>query len=174
MPDPTLSQAIREAYATAPGAEVVYHTMELRHPSFTQPLRVVRDWNPLTARLEASAPIDPLTYVEFQPYAFDFTLPEVSSAGLPEIVITIDNVSSEIVAYLDAAANSADLIQITYRPFLASDLSAPAMDPPLTLVMREASVDVFRITARASYIDLGNLSFPNQFYSSERFPGLAQ
>ncbi|MGN2393239.1 DUF1833 family protein, partial [Pelomicrobium sp. G1] len=58
MPDPALTAAIREAYASAPANEIVYHTLELRHPSFTQPLRVVRDWDTLTARLEESAPVD--------------------------------------------------------------------------------------------------------------------
>lgn len=173
MPDPALTAAIREAYASAPASEVIYHTLELRHPSFVGPLRVVRDWNPLTARLEASAPADPHAWVEFAPFAFDFHLPEVAGGGLPEIVITVDNVSAEIVAYLDAAANSSDLIEVTYRPYLASDLSAPHMDPPLTLTIREASADIFRVTARAAFVDLGNLTFPRELYTSERFPGLA-
>jgi hypothetical protein len=172
VPDAALTAAIKEAYASAPASEVIYHTLELRHPSFTQPLRVVRDIRPITARLEASAPINPLAWVEFQPYAFDFSLPEVSTTGLPEITITIDNVSTEIVAYMDAAANSADMIEVTYRPYLASDLSAPQMDPPLTLTIREASADVFRITARAAYVDLSSRSFPRELYTSERFPGL--
>jgi hypothetical protein len=172
MPDPTLSDAIREAYASAPASEVVYHTLELRHPSFTTPLRVVRDWQPLTARLEASAPVDPLAWVEFAPFAFDFSLPEVGG-GLPEITVTIDHVSAEVIAYLDAAANSGDLIEMTYRPYLASDLSSPHMDPPLTLIIREASANVLRVTARAAYVDLGARSFPRELYTSERFPGLA-
>lgn len=31
MPDATLSQAIQEAYASAPASEVIYHTLEFRH-----------------------------------------------------------------------------------------------------------------------------------------------
>lgn len=173
MPDPALTAAIREAYASAPANEIVYHTLELRHPSFTQPLRVVRDWDTLTARLEESAPVDAGRWVEFAPFAFDFHLPEVASGGLPEITITIDHVSAEIVAYLDAAANSTELIEVTYRPYLASDLSMPHMDPPLTLTISEASADIFRVTARATFVDLGNLSFPRELYTSDRFPGLA-
>lgn len=173
MPDPLLSAAIREAYASAPASEVVYHTLELRHPSFATPVRVVRDWNSLTARLEASAPVDPLQWVTFSPFAFDFTLPEVTTATLPEVVITIDNVGRELVSYLDAAANSTDLIEITYRPYLASDLSAPQMDPPLTLTIRTVSVDLLRVTARAGYTDLGARRFPAELYTSDRFPGLA-
>ena len=49
MPDPTLSQAIREAYAAAPSDVVILHTLELRHPAFVNDdesptaIRVVRD-----------------------------------------------------------------------------------------------------------------------------------
>ena len=64
MPDPTLEQAIREAYASAPADTVILHTLELRHPAFADDdgrptaIRVVRDNVDLTARLEAGAPLD--------------------------------------------------------------------------------------------------------------------
>ena len=61
MTGTTLSQALKEAYASAPANVVIYHTMELRHPAFTAPIRVVRDYAPLTATLEATAPADPAT-----------------------------------------------------------------------------------------------------------------
>lgn len=34
MPNPALSEAIREAYASAPSDVVILHTLELRHPDF--------------------------------------------------------------------------------------------------------------------------------------------
>ena len=61
MPDPSISQAIKEAYAAAPSDVVILHTLELRHPAFKddegQPtaIRVVRDHVDLTARLEPTA-----------------------------------------------------------------------------------------------------------------------
>lgn len=172
MPDSTLSAAIREAYASAPASEIVYHTMELWHPAWSEPVRVVRDWNTLRARLEAGAPRNASQWVDFVPFAFDFSLPDVTAGALPEIVVTVDNAGAELVSYLDAAANSADKVELIYRPYLESDLSAPNMNPPLTLYIREIGVDVLRITARAGYTDLGNRKFPNQLYTSERFPGL--
>ena len=56
MPDSTLSQALKEAYAAAPTSQIVYHTLEIYHPAFTQPIRVVRDFVDLAATLEATAP----------------------------------------------------------------------------------------------------------------------
>ena len=52
MPDFTLSDALEEAYASAPSSEAVLHTLEIRHPDFTQPIRVVRDHQDFEAYLE--------------------------------------------------------------------------------------------------------------------------
>ena len=43
MPDTALSAALKEAYASAGVDEVILHTLELWHASFTVPVRVVRD-----------------------------------------------------------------------------------------------------------------------------------
>lgn len=171
--DFSLSDALEEAYASAPSSEVVLHTLEIRHPDFTQPIRVVRDHQDLTATLESDAPLNPGEEVTFIRMAFDFVLPEVMKSASPEIEISLDNVSGEVVAYMDAAANSPDLIEVTYRPYLASDTSGPQMNPPMTLIVRSVTVDVFRVKARAGFADIANRKFPNQVYDTERFAGLA-
>lgn len=173
MPDFTLQDALSEAYASAPSSEIVMHTLEIRHPTFTQPIRVVRDYNDFTATLEADAPLNAGESVNFVGMAFDFVLPEVSKATSPEIEISLDNVSAELIAYLDSAANSADLIEVTYRPYLYSDPSGPQMDPPMTLIVRSVTADVFRVRARAGFADIANRKFPNQVYDTSRFPGLS-
>lgn len=172
MPDPSLSAAIAEAYASAPADQIIYHTLEFRHPDFTVPIRVVRDIVDLTATLEADAPLNPGAAVLFTAFAFEFTLPELGRAASPEILISIDNVGREIVGHLDLAAQSPDLIEVTYRPYLSTDLSAPQMDPPLTLVVRSVTADVFKIECRATFGDFANRKFPNQTYDAQRFPGL--
>jgi hypothetical protein len=172
MTDTTLSLALREAYASAPSNDTVLHTLEFRHPSFTTPIRVVRDYQDCVATLESTAPVDASTAVTFTAYAFNFTPPEVSTNGAPEITILIDNVSSEIVGYMDAAAQTPDLIEVTYRPYLASNLTVPQAVPPLTLVIISVTADVFRIQARATFGDVANRKFPAELYTAERFPGL--
>jgi hypothetical protein len=172
MTDATLSQALKEAYASAPAAETILHTLEFRHPSFTVPIRVVLDYQDLTATLEASAPLNPSTAVNFTAYAFDLVLPELGVGGTPEITISIDNVSHEIVSYIDAAAQTPDLIEVTYRPFLASTPAVPQMDPPLTLVVTAVTADVFRVQCTAAFGDVANRKFPSETYTAERFPGL--
>lgn len=166
MPDSTLSQAIKEAYASAPSDVIVYHTLEINHPSFTQPIYVVRDWTDLTATLETS---EEVTFIR---YAFDLTKPEVSATGVPQCQVTIDNVSREILANIQLALQSIDKITMTYREYISTDLSGPQNDPPLTMTVLSIKADVFRITATAGFGDMVNKRFPSQEYTAERFPGL--
>ncbi|MFH2082065.1 MAG: DUF1833 family protein [Pseudomonadota bacterium] len=172
MPDPYLSDALKEAYASAPSDEVIYHTLEFRHAAFSQPIRVVRDNADLTARLEATAPVDAGAEVTFVGFAFDLVRPEMSAAGVPQCTIEIDNVSREILANVELAMTSIDPIEVTYREYLASDLLGPQNDPPMTLEIVSITADVFRVRATASFTNIGNTRFPGEDYTTDRFPGL--
>lgn len=180
MPDATLSQALKEAYASAPSDVVILHTLELRHPSFIDDqglpttVRVVRDNTDLIARLEPTAPINAGEIVTFIAMGFDLELPPVDTAPVPEISITIDNVSREMVKHLNNAAESQDKIEVTYRPYLSTDLEGPQMDPPITLVLTEVEADIFRITGRARMLDVGNKAFPSVTYNSQNYPSLTR
>ena len=170
MPDGFLSQALKEAYASAKG--VIYHTLELRHPKFTTPIRVVRDYRDLTARLESTAPSNPNTYVLFTGFAFDFTKPEISTSGVPQMSIVIDNVSREIVANIELALTSTDLVKATYREYISTDLSVPQNNPPVHMDIMSVSATLFQVTAVAGFPNLMNRKFPTKEYSIEEFPAL--
>lgn len=173
MPDPVLSAAIREAYASAPVAEVIFHTLELHHTVFVTPIRVVRDRVSLDARLEATAPRDPGALVTFTPYAFDIVPPDQTSTGTPQAVIEIDNVSREILVQVRAAIREAQPVLAIYRAYLASGLDdGPENDPPAALELKSISATPLRIRATAGYPDLLNAAFPRLVYDIEKFPGL--
>lgn len=172
MPDTTLSEALREAYASAPSHIVIYHTIELRHPAFTTPIRVVRNNANLVARLESSAPENPGEQVEFVAFSFDFTKPEISTSGVPQVVLEIDNVDRAIVANIEAAMAGTDLIKVTYREYISTDLMAPQNDPPLHMTILTISADVFRVRCTAGFANLVNYRFPRTEYDADVFPGL--
>lgn len=180
MPDNTLSEALMEAYASAPSDVIIYHTLELRHPSFVDgdgnptAIRVVKDHLNRTCTLEETAPLNPGEEVEFVAMAFDLALPPVTNAPTPEITVTLDNVSTEMIQYLDQAVETQDMIEVTYRPYLSNDLSCPQMDPPITLVITDINVDCYKITATARMMDIGNKSFPAENYTVKKYPGLTR
>ena len=60
---------------------------------------VVRDNVNHTCRLEDNAPLDGGKDVEFIALAFDLQLPPVENIPVPEISLSLDNVSTEITRY---------------------------------------------------------------------------
>lgn len=172
MPVSNLSEALQEAYA-GDVEHVIYHTLELRHPAFTQPIRVVRDYANLTARLESTAPENAGEMVEFQRFAFDLQPPEINERGMPELQITIDNVSREIVLNIELAIVEPDPITAIYRVYLDGNLEVPENDPPMALTLRSVSADPFKVSAKAGFEDLTRRAFPNRIYTLTEFPGLA-
>jgi len=170
--DSTLSAALKEAYASAPSNVVIYHTLELNHVAFTAPIRVVRDYSDLTATLEASAPFNPSASVTFTAFNFDFTKPEVSPANVPQLTITLDNVSQLIVQNLELAMLTTDVVTAIYREYISTDLTGPQNDPPIHMNLISVQVDVFKVKATAGFTDLTNRRFPTKAYDAQTFPGL--
>ena len=101
-------------------------------------------------------------------------LPPVETVPVPEITLSLDNVSTELIQYLDNAIETQDMIEMTYRPYLSSDKSCPQMNPPITLVITDIQVDVLKITATARMMDIGNKSFPSENYTVKKYPGLSR
>lgn len=167
MPDITLSQAAREHAASADVGDVVLQTLQLDHPAFTEPLYLVNDYSSLTATLE-----DGVTTVTFVAFGFDFRLPDVQQAQSPEVEFSIDNISREVLAYIDLASQSQALATLTYRQYLAGDLSGPCNDPPLVMTVTSVTADVFRIRLQAGFENFANVRFPREDYTAARFPGL--
>lgn len=173
MPDPSLSAAIAEAYASAPVDRVIYHTIELHHPVFEVPIRVVRDRKALEARLEDSAPRDPGALVAFVPFAFDLTPPEQTTTGAPQCVLEIDNVDREILAQVRSAIRAGVPVALIYRAYLdGAAADGPENDPPLRMELQQISATPLRIRATAGFPDLLNKSFPRLVYDIAKFPGL--
>lgn len=172
------SQALKEAYASAPVEQVILDTLEIRHPAFVdengQPAagRLVRGYEDLYAVLEADAPMNPGQQVRFIAMAFDIKLPGFEEGRVPELVITLDNVGREMMGWLEAAASDPHVIEVTYRPYLISDLSHPQMDPPITMLATAVTVDVFQIQITATLDDVQNWAFPHRMYQPDEFPGL--
>lgn len=174
MPDPALSAAIKEAYASAPSSSVIYHTLEIHNAAFSAPIRVVRDEVALDARLEATAPRDAGAVVTFAAYAFNITPPEQTSQSVPTCAIEIDNVDRLIIAQVDAASTSNEVTTVIYRQFLSGNLDiGPENQPPITLQAMTISADPMRIKMTAGFPDLLNKKFPAQEYDPEIFIALA-
>lgn len=184
----TASEALKEAYAHASVEDVILHTLELHHSSFTDPVRVVNDFGTLlqasatyggldiyghSLTLESTAPRNPGEAVEFVGLYFNMELPAQSANQLPEVRITLDNVTREVSQYLDEAVESNEPITVIYREYL--------LNTPTVVQFKLEGLDIHKVTSRtntvtmsAVFADLTNKSFPDRVYRPEEFPGLIQ
>lgn len=134
---------------------------------------LVQDYIELLARLENEHPTHGGQKVLFNPVAFDLTPPSKETGVIPELQLTIDNVSAELMPYLDLASSEEIPIKIIYREYLLSDTEAPSIKP----IMFEASVttaSLTSITTTCSMTNISTKSFPSEEYNSENFPNLVQ
>lgn len=175
------SQALAAAYASAPETEILLDTLEFRHVGFVDPdtgeeigLRGVNDHTELYAHLEPGAPLNGGQEVRFYPIAFKFTRPaEQNSSTAPEIQLQIDNAARILIPYLDLARKSRSPIYVTWRQYLASDLTTPHILPPVTMTLKNVTANMTTVVGTAGFADLTNRRFPAVEYTSRKFPGLS-
>ncbi|NIF80133.1 DUF1833 domain-containing protein [Paraburkholderia sp. Cy-641] len=175
----TLSEALAEVYASNPKDDFALNTLEIRHPTFVDddgnpaPIRVVADHVPLTATLEADAPLNPGAPVEFSAMAFGFKLPTTEEGQAPQLDVTLDGVSRDVVAHLENAVAQTAQIEVTYRRFLAANPAAGPQDgEPLTLYASKANATLTQAKMSATLTDIHNKAYPSRTYTATEFPGL--
>ncbi len=120
------SQALREHEASLPAGQVELATLEFRHPSLTQPVRVVHDRADHDLTLEASAPVNPAESVTFQKSAFDMSFPAQQEDRSPEVQLEAMNANAILERVLDDTLATDAPVDLTVRVWLSTDTSAPA------------------------------------------------
>jgi hypothetical protein len=164
--------AWEEAEAAAPPNVTIYGTLEVQHPVFDQPARVVANVpNDVDLTLEAGAAFNGGETVTFTAVEVTAERPEFSEGKTPECSLTIDNVGRLLVPQLnDAVAVRADLTVI-YREYRSDDTSEPCYGP-VEFKLRQVSMQDTRLTGIARVDDLANRKFPSRVYTIREFPGL--
>jgi hypothetical protein len=174
------SQALKQAWVLADTTVTVLET--LTFAMTPQPFLdengnpteayVVRDFAPLTATLEADAPMHAGQPVTFLPVAFDMDLPSEQEGGVPQIALKVDNVSRQIYDLLKQLNGTLNKVTLTHRTYLTSDLSGPHTLPVTKFTLQEVSVLVDHVEAKAGLGDIHNTRFPADVHDVVRFPGL--
>lgn len=168
------SEAYAEALASASVDDAVLYLLEIRHADLAAPIRLVINDTDVTARLESDAPANAGQWVAHTAIQFGIHLPEESDSNpAPQAQFWIDGVSSIVAGELEVAAESLAPVYLTVRTYLSTDLSAPAVLPPLQLELRDISIDETRVSATAAYADFGNMRFPGKTFTMAEYPGLA-
>lgn len=156
-----------EYAASAPVGVLELHCLELSHPDWPTPLRLVRDYQDWTVTLE-----DGVTEATFSAAAFDTGRPSVDDSGVISRSLRIDAVGGAVLPALLAVAASDEPVQCTFRVYLSNDLSAPQFDPPEVTDIRGVQINAREVVATATTEDLANTPWPNRRTTTDNTPGL--
>jgi hypothetical protein len=166
------SDDLREFFYSAPPAKQALETLELRHPAFAAPARVVNDPSDLTATLETDAPFGGGTSVTFLKCNFRFVQPE-SADGLPSCNLEILNVGSLLMPYLEEASASPAVLDLSFRLYYSDDLTQPGYVLH-GMTLKKVSAGLLRVTGTAGFEDFLSKPVPRRIYTTKEFPGLAR
>lgn len=171
----SVSDALKEAWATGNTKWVEYGTLELHHETLTTPARVCLGWDTVEARLESTAPVDASTVVTFTPAPIDVKPMDIVSGEESSMDLTLHYVTHDLITSLEEASEAAPTaLTVYYRIFLSHRLDiGPEAPSPFKMYLRAPKVDPHRgiISGRLTYRTLANRSFPFQNYTPARFPG---
>lgn len=166
MPNTSLSDAIKEAYALAPREVVVLETLQISNSVLAEDIFLVKDLVGNNFTLEDDS-------VEFfEPAGFRLELPQITDIGIQELILAIDNTDRRITDFVNAVKGNNTQTEIRYRPYLASDLTTPQLETPLLLYLKDISISAIEVQGKATFADVINKKFPNEWYTRTRFPSL--
>lgn len=189
MPDVTLSDALAEAYASAPASAAVIDTISIYYVGLVDEMsnphelylyngasgdRRAANGVPLKDfRLEAGADPNAGELIEFISLAFKIVLPDVTSDATAKGQLVIDGVGGEVAAPLLAAIALGVPLRVTYRAYLEGlESVGPQQVPPIEFALANVSIVAAQVTGDIVVPNRGNRRFPSETYTVERFPSL--
>jgi hypothetical protein len=169
MPDPTFSDALKEAMASAPSKVVIIETLEFLHPALEAPLRLCKTLEDMTLGLE-----NDLGTALFTACGFSITPPSSGEVGAQELGIGVPNVDLAIGQFIDAALSEASPVQVIMRYYNSNDLSQPQNGRGIRLFLYDVVITAKEVTGRATFTEIINRRWPlpDYAYSKTRFPAL--
>lgn len=153
-------------------AVIYYRTLEIYHPTIGVLRYVNKRIDPLTVTLEADAPRNPGAAVSFDGGAFEFIKPD-QGQQLVRADIQLGRVGQQIKQKLKLirGADRALTGEVILREYLGGQLEAPTY--VLRLFLASVTLNSEGAVIRAEQDNPSDRSV-SEFYTSDRFPGLAE
>ncbi|GLO14714.1 hypothetical protein PPUJ20028_32970 [Pseudomonas putida] len=156
--------AIATLYASG-GRAWIIPTIELRCVSWPGPVYICSAFEDLVATTEDGV------LATFTAAAFDAALPKRDNSGNQSLTFAIDNVTGVAQQLIDQALEARQKINMIFRTYLSSDLSAPA-EKPYRMNVLSGFMEGATVQLQAGYFDFVNLAWPRRKYTLDFVPAL--
>jgi len=163
-----MTEAIKEAYASSPVGVAILATMELTHPAWDEPVRVVYDHQDLVAPVVVGGPD-----VTFKRCSFGLTPPK-QGKDMPQLSIWVDNVSREIGQAMQAARGTRAVVKLTFREYLSDNTAAGPQYTLSGLAMKKVTITAHRVIGTCGFLDFLSKKVPRLKFTRAEYPGLVR
>lgn len=154
--------AIEECYASGRG--MLVDTIEAKEEGSSVSHLYCSGYSDVTCTTEDGRT---LTFVAM---AMDLALPNNDNSAFQNIVIGMDNVTGEVQEVVEGSKAAGKRVVLTFRRYLAEDLSFPSERYRMTVLSRDYGDDVAKLTC--GFFDLLNTNGNRLYLTTDRAPGL--
>lgn len=154
---------LEQVYAS--GGDVIISTLELTCPAWASSILLCNGFEDQHCITEDGRALT------FQASGMAVALPKRGNSGNQTLTFAIDNVTGEAQALIDEALEAEQRVTMTYRSYLASDLTTPA-EPPYRMSVLGGEIKSTAVQIQAGFYDLINSGWPRDLYTTEFAPGL--
>jgi len=159
-----VSEVLKRVYASG-GSEQILITLEIKSPSFLEPVCLVHDFRDWQLGTEDGR------VLLFRGVPFAYSRQKSDNSGKNTLRFAIDNISSEAQEYIETAMSNREKITVIAREYLDSDLSAPQR-APIYMEVQSAHINSSAVQIDCGQYNILNTRWPRRVYSSEFAPGL--
>lgn len=149
-------------------------TLEFHHTAFSSPERIVNQPKDYSLTLEATAPVESSTSVNFTSCPFDIRRPKKGDQGQQQVSLMIPNVDRRLTGQMDRARSTGGPITCYWRTYAFTQQSSPLLDPPPRFQIKIGTITPFEIQLQATFFEFLNDKFPGKIYTSSFAPGLTR
>jgi hypothetical protein len=175
MTDTTLSDALKEAYASAPSDVRIIDTIGIWWSGLATVIYFYRG-STGDAMVDGvwtkQFTIETSASVTMYSMPFDITLPNVNSDTGLRGQLSVDGVSREVAEQFLTAIESGSSVQVTYRAYLEGFETDGPQQTPIAFGLTNVSVNAKSVSGDITVPIRGNRKFPKDLYTVERFPSL--
>jgi hypothetical protein len=156
---------VLERVFASSGTEVIIRTLEITNVNWPTSILLCDGFE------DQSCVTEDNRNLLFVASGIEVSLPKKGTDGNQSLNFVIDNVNGEAQRLIDMALESGQRINLVFRHYLSSDLTAPA-EPPYRFVVKGGGMEGSAMTVSATFFDIINTAWPRKFYTADFAPGV--
>lgn len=159
----TISSVLQTVYASSPTDVVILPTLELVVAGIA-PVRLVQAYEDAMLGVDGALR-------KFEACGMEVALPAKDSSGNQALTFGLGLMDGRAQEIVTVAQESGKPVQLIYREYLSTDVTAPTR-APVVMVVAGGQFSGPTVQVEANYFDMLNISWPRDRYTAANAPGL--